>query len=234
MRSRRSRLARETRSPTTGHRRTPTGRRTPSSGHIFPFGYISCRDRIRRARGALAPPDPRPAARARETRRRARRAPPDLSARCVEASASPARGRSRSCAGRRPPASLRPGSRPARGGGCVARPLPHALGGSARRPRTTPGGEPMIEGTLVEIDGRPALRFNRRLNHPVERVWRAVSTYHDLAAWFVAPMEFTGAGQEFDAMEQHGEVLRFEPPNVLEWNWGEERFSFELRADGEG
>jgi uncharacterized protein YndB with AHSA1/START domain len=92
----------------------------------------------------------------------------------------------------------------------------------------------MIEGTLVEIDGRPALRFTRRLNHPVERVWRAVTTHDDLAAWFVAPMEFTGAGQEFDAMEQHGEVRRFEPPHFLEWDWGEERFSFELSADGDG
>ena len=92
----------------------------------------------------------------------------------------------------------------------------------------------MIEGTLEHVDGRPALRFRRRLNHPVERVWRAVSAYDDLAAWFVAPMEFTGVGQKFEAMEQHGEVLRFEPPNVVEWQWGEEEFSFDLRPDGDG
>jgi uncharacterized protein YndB with AHSA1/START domain len=92
----------------------------------------------------------------------------------------------------------------------------------------------MIEGTLVEIEGRPALRLTRRLRHPVERVWRAVTTYDELAAWFVAPMEFTEAGQRFEAMEQPGEVLRFDPPHFLEWNWGEERFSFDLRPDGDG
>ena len=65
-------------------------------------------------------------------------------------------------------------------------------------------------------------------------VWRAVSTYDELAAWFVAPMEFTHAGQRFEAMEQSGEVLRYEPPRVLEWEWGGERFSFELEPAGDG
>ena len=92
----------------------------------------------------------------------------------------------------------------------------------------------MTEGTLEEIDGRPALRFRRRLAHPVERVWRAVSRHDELAAWFVVPMEFTEAGQRFEAMEQSGEVLRFEPPRRLAWEWGGERFSFDLEPDGDG
>jgi uncharacterized protein YndB with AHSA1/START domain len=92
----------------------------------------------------------------------------------------------------------------------------------------------MSEGTLETIDGRPALRFTRRLAHPIERVWRAVSTYDELAAWFVAPMEFTHAGQRFVVMAEPGEVLRFEPPRALAWEWGGERFSFELQPDGDG
>ncbi|MDF2747427.1 MAG: hypothetical protein K0S98_1713 [Propionibacteriaceae bacterium] len=68
----------------------------------------------------------------------------------------------------------------------------------------------MTEGVLTEIDGQPALRFTRRLPHPIERVWRAVSTYDELAAWFVAPLDFQNTGQRFEAMEQSGEVLRFE------------------------
>lgn len=92
----------------------------------------------------------------------------------------------------------------------------------------------MNDGTLEEIDGRPALRFQRRLAHPVERVWRAVSEHDELAAWFVAPVEFKGAGRRFEAMGQAGEVLRFEPPHALEWEWGGERFSFELEPDGDG
>ena len=44
---------------------------------------------------------------------------------------------------------------------------------SPRRPdtlRKTPRGEPMTDGTLETIDGRPALRFERTLAHSVERL----------------------------------------------------------------
>jgi uncharacterized protein YndB with AHSA1/START domain len=92
----------------------------------------------------------------------------------------------------------------------------------------------VTEGVLEEIDGRPALRFIRRLGYPIERVWRAVSTKDELAAWFVAPMEFTGVGQRFEVMDQRGEVLRYDPPRALEWEWGGERFSFDLEPDGDG
>lgn len=60
----------------------------------------------------------------------------------------------------------------------------------------------MTEGTLEQIDGRPALRFTRHLPHPIERVWRAVTDHDELAAWFVAPMEFTQVGRRFEAMER--------------------------------
>jgi hypothetical protein len=33
----------------------------------------------------------------------------------------------------------------------------------------------MMDGTLETIDGRPAVRFEHRLPHSIERVWRAVS-----------------------------------------------------------
>jgi uncharacterized protein YndB with AHSA1/START domain len=45
----------------------------------------------------------------------------------------------------------------------------------------------MIDGTLETIDGRPALRIERRLAHTVARVWRAVTEPDELAQWFVAP-----------------------------------------------
>lgn len=31
-----------------------------------------------------------------------------------------------------------------------------------------------MNGTLENIDGRLALRFERRLAHPIERVWQAI------------------------------------------------------------
>lgn len=91
----------------------------------------------------------------------------------------------------------------------------------------------MNTATLEEIDGSPSLRFRRRLPHPTERVWRAVTTYDDLAAWFVVPFAFTYQGQQFESMGEPGEVLRFEVPRVLEWEWSGERFAFELEAGGD-
>ena len=91
----------------------------------------------------------------------------------------------------------------------------------------------MTEGILEQVDGRPALRFTRRLDHSVDRVWRAVSTRDELAAWFVVPLDLTRAGQRFEAMDQTGEVLAFEPPRTLEWEWGGERFCFRLEPDGD-
>ena len=92
----------------------------------------------------------------------------------------------------------------------------------------------MTEGILEHDDGRPVLRFTRRLDHPVERVWRAVTSSDELAAWFLAPMDLTRAGHRFEAMEEPGEVLRCEPPRFVEWVWGGETLSFQLAPDGEG
>jgi uncharacterized protein YndB with AHSA1/START domain len=93
----------------------------------------------------------------------------------------------------------------------------------------------MIDGTLETIDGRPALRFERRLAHPVQRVWRAVTEPAELAHWFVAPVPWTPAlGETFEGGGQRGEITALEEPTLLRWTWGEERYAFELAADGEG
>ena len=73
------------------------------------------------------------------------------------------------------------------------------------------------EGDLVVVDGNAALRFERRLAHPVERVWRAITDPAESGAWFVAAMPFERQGHRFEAMGQPGEVLRFEPPTRVEW-----------------
>jgi hypothetical protein len=39
-------------------------------------------------------------------------------------------------------------------------------------------------GTYETIDGRPAVCFERRLAHPVARVWTAITEPADLAQWF--------------------------------------------------
>ena len=61
----------------------------------------------------------------------------------------------------------------------------------------------MRSGTLIEIDGRPALHFERTLTHSVARVWRAVTEPDELAQWFVAPVSWTPAlGETFEAAGQ--------------------------------
>jgi uncharacterized protein YndB with AHSA1/START domain len=85
------------------------------------------------------------------------------------------------------------------------------------------------------IDGRPALRLERRLPHPVERVWRAVSEPAALARWFVAEAQWTPAvGEQFEAAGASGRVTAVDPPRLLAWEWSVERYSFELEPNGDG
>jgi uncharacterized protein YndB with AHSA1/START domain len=85
------------------------------------------------------------------------------------------------------------------------------------------------------VDGRPALRLTRHLEHSVERVWRAVSDPAELARWFVSETTWTPAvGETFEAGGAAVLVTEVTPPHVLAWTWGEEVYRFELSAQGEG
>lgn len=105
------------------------------------------------------------------------------------------------------------------------------------------------EGTLEEVGGQWRLRFVRRLPHPPEKVWRALTREEDLAAWFPTTIEGElrpGADLEFrhrghDLPPEIGRVIASEPPRLLEFTWGgaadgsepAERCRFELAADGD-
>ncbi len=79
-----------------------------------------------------------------------------------------------------------------------------------------------MDGTLITVDdGRSALRFERRLAHSPDRVWTALTD--ETVDWFVLPVDWS----------KH-DVTAWEPPHRLAWNWEEERYSFELEADGDG
>jgi uncharacterized protein YndB with AHSA1/START domain len=95
-------------------------------------------------------------------------------------------------------------------------------------------------GTLTRQGERWMLTFTRRLAHPREKVWRAVTEPEHLAAWYPqeivgerragAPLRFvSSAGDGFD-----GQMLVFDPPEVMEFTWGTDRLRIELRADGTG
>lgn len=92
-----------------------------------------------------------------------------------------------------------------------------------------------MTSTLVTVDGRAALRFERRLPYPVERVWRAVTEPAELARWFVAPVAWTPElGETFEGEGESGRITELEAPYRLAWTWGVERFGFELQPDGDG
>jgi Activator of Hsp90 ATPase homolog 1-like protein len=78
----------------------------------------------------------------------------------------------------------------------------------------------MSNGTLETIDGRPALRFERRLAQPAERVWRALTDPDELGRWFPP-------GEPVEVAEQV-------PPRLLAGTWFGDPVRFELTADGDG
>ena len=93
----------------------------------------------------------------------------------------------------------------------------------------------MTDGTLETIDGRPALRFERTLAHPIERVWRAVSDPKELERWFPAAADWTPAtGETFEAYGGSGEVTEVDAPHRLAWTFGGDRFVFDLAAQEYG
>ena len=80
----------------------------------------------------------------------------------------------------------------------------------------------MKRGTLIEHDGRPAVRFSRRYDQPVERVWAAVTDRGELSRWFPSDVRLeprAGGTIEFAADPNipptTGTVLAYDPPRRL-------------------
>ena len=96
--------------------------------------------------------------------------------------------------------------------------------------------------TLQIVDGRTVLRFERRLSHPVEKVWRAVTEPAQLSHWFPSDMEmdFRPGGKirfvfrEGEGEDLDGEILELDPPRVFAYTWGDSVLRWELRPDGHG
>ena len=85
------------------------------------------------------------------------------------------------------------------------------------------------DGRRVAIDGAPTLRFERRLAHPPETVWRALTEPQALARWMQADEAVVDPrpGGRFHMLlgggssRMEGVVRRWEPPAVLEYTWPE-------------
>jgi uncharacterized protein YndB with AHSA1/START domain len=98
-------------------------------------------------------------------------------------------------------------------------------------------------GTLLDADGRWTLRFERRFDHPPEKVWRCVVEPEHRDAWFpqriVGDLVPGGALRFVDdpnlpAEGFAGRCVAIEPPHLLELEWGADRLRVELSPDGDG
>ena len=102
------------------------------------------------------------------------------------------------------------------------------------------------DGTLEERDGRHLLRFERRLAHPVPRVWAALTEPAELAGWLAAAdIDLQVGGQvelrwlnnddQGNRAVARGTITRLEPPRLLEIDTDiHGRLRWELREDGRG
>jgi uncharacterized protein YndB with AHSA1/START domain len=99
-----------------------------------------------------------------------------------------------------------------------------------------------MNGTLEQTDAGPRLRFTRRLAHPRDKVWRAITEPEHLRAWFPdtivverwevgAPLRFEPAPDMADAFD--GEVLAVEPQRLIEFSWGPDVIRIELADAGD-
>lgn len=103
----------------------------------------------------------------------------------------------------------------------------------------------MSEGdaTLLAADGRWTLRFERRLRHPIDKVWRCLVDAQHRDAWFpqrIVGDLVVGGGLQFvddpnlPADGLPGRCLAIEPPHLLEIEWGTDVVRIELTPDGDG
>jgi uncharacterized protein YndB with AHSA1/START domain len=99
------------------------------------------------------------------------------------------------------------------------------------------------DGSLRTIDGRDILSYERRLEHSVERVWRAITKPEEIVQWLAeAELEPVEGGtvvlRWLNTPEQtvaRGTVTVFEPPQVLELDTDVHGIlRWELEEDGDG
>jgi uncharacterized protein YndB with AHSA1/START domain len=97
-------------------------------------------------------------------------------------------------------------------------------------------------GELERRGDRIVLTFSRHLPHPPEKVWRALTEPEHLDAWFPTTIDGDRASgaklrfhfREAEGMDMEGEMLAFDPPQLMEFRWGDDVLRFELRPDGDG
>ncbi|MFI6402186.1 SRPBCC family protein [Streptomyces sp. NPDC050548] len=93
-----------------------------------------------------------------------------------------------------------------------------------------------LTGTYLTLDdGRPAVRFSRVYDQPLDRVWQFVTDPDQLAQWFPSRAEFEmrpGGTVTFSGdpnmPESTGKVIAVDPPRHLSFEWGGDELHFDL------
>ncbi|WP_188196339.1 SRPBCC family protein [Nonomuraea sp. SYSU D8015] len=89
----------------------------------------------------------------------------------------------------------------------------------------------MNENLTLHPDGRTTIRMQRRLPHPPEKVWRAITQPEHLAAWFPAEVTIDGDRISY-GFGPDGRITHNDPPHVFAHTWGDEHLRWELEPDG--
>jgi uncharacterized protein YndB with AHSA1/START domain len=100
--------------------------------------------------------------------------------------------------------------------------------------------------TVSTTDGRTTLSFERRLRHPVERVWRVISEPEHIVGWLAeaeiepavggkAVLRWLNTDDEGDQAVACGIITEYKPPHVLEIDTDiHGTLRWELEGDGSG
>jgi uncharacterized protein YndB with AHSA1/START domain len=102
------------------------------------------------------------------------------------------------------------------------------------------------DGTMEISGGRPVIRFERRLAHPIERVWAALTEPDEIVGWLAeAEVDLVEGGRirlrwlnsddEGNQAEMTATITRLDPPRLIEYEGDlHGLLRWELRPDGDG
>jgi uncharacterized protein YndB with AHSA1/START domain len=102
------------------------------------------------------------------------------------------------------------------------------------------------DGTLETRGGRHVIRFERRLSHPVEQVWSALTEPDELIGWLAqakldlveggdVELRWQNTNNEGEQTVLHGTITELDPPRVIEYDSDiHGLLRWELREEGSG
>ena len=102
---------------------------------------------------------------------------------------------------------------------------------------------PLASASREDVDGRPTLVFVRKVRHPPEKVWVALTVPDELCKWapFVSSRDLSSLGDftltmkdDEESQEMPAVVRRAEFPCLLEYTWGNDVLRWELEPEGSG